>query len=107
MQRYRWWPGIVEGDVDPAAIEEAVLMIAGIEVIADDLAGIVDALGNGVARTQRIVEGGVGAGATRIVGEGVVARGVAVIPDDETRGVDARYNSAAGAEGIVELRVVA
>ena len=37
----------------------------------------------------------------------MVARGVAVIPDDETRGVDARYNSAAGAEGILERGVVA
>jgi hypothetical protein len=81
--------GIVEGDVDPAAIEKAVLMIAGIKVIPDDLTRIVDSGGNGVARAQGIVEGGVGAGAAGIVEEAVVARGVAVIPDDETRGVDA------------------
>jgi hypothetical protein len=78
-----------------------------IKVIPDDLACIVDPGGNGVARTQGIVEGGVGTGATGIVEEAVVARGVAVIPDDETRGVDARYNSAAGAEGILERSVVA
>jgi hypothetical protein len=50
---------IIEGGVNPAAIEEAVAA-AGVPVRPDDLAHIVDARSNGARGSQWIVEGGVG-----------------------------------------------
>ena len=71
----------------------------------NDLARVVDALGNGAARGQRIVERGVVAAAVKEAVDAAAA--VQVIPDDLALVVDALGNGAARAQGIVERGVVA
>jgi hypothetical protein len=65
----------------------------GVEVIADDLAGIVDAVGRGATGARGVVEGGVRAAAEK---EAVVAAAVSIRPGDLTRGVDAKCSGANG-----------
>ena len=100
MQWCGGWTRIVEGGVDAAAVEEAVVPGVGVDVSPDDLARGVDAECKGAASAQGIVEGGVGA-AVRVVEEAVAAVAVLVIPDDLARGVDAVCNGAPGGQGIV------
>src|SRR5262245_34563740 len=93
----------IERRVYAAAVEKTVGDVAGIGIIADDLALIVDAkcLGAGDPGPQGIVEGGVGAAA---VEEAVdVVAGIGIIADDLARGVDAPCLGGAGlGRGIVE-----
>ena len=88
---------IVERGVSAAAQEEAV-GAAGVRVRSDDLARVVDAVGNGAGGGQRI-ERGVSAAAEK---EAVGAADVRVRSDDLARGVDAICNGAVGGQGIVE-----
>jgi hypothetical protein len=76
-----------------------VVGAAGVHVIPDDLAGIVDAIGRGAKGARGIVDGGVGTAAEN---EAVVAAVVAVGPDDLAHGVDAKCSGAYGGQGIIE-----
>ena len=56
--------GIVKGSVGAVAVEEAVIDVAAVQVIPDDLARVVDA---------------VRAGATYATGRGIIERGVGAV----------------------------
>ena len=101
---------IVEGGVDAAVVEEAVIVVVTVRVIPNDLARGVDAFRNSDAGGewivkavggQGIVEGGVGA-AVGIVEEPVGGIADEVSPDDQTRAVDAVRLGAVGGQRIVE-----
>jgi hypothetical protein len=95
--------GIVDGGINAAAQEEAVVAVA-VSVSADDLAGVVDAESQGVVLGgQGIGKRGVSASAQE---EAVTAHGgCLIITDDGTRGVDAVCKRAGkSGEGIVQGR---
>ena len=78
---------------------------AAIDVIPDDLARVVDALGHGAFGAERIIDGGVGAAT---IEEGVRhLTAVEVIPDDLARVVDAFCNRAADTQRVFKGGVVA
>src|ERR1700730_18591775 len=102
--------GIVDGGVDAAVVEEAVLVVVAVRVIPNDLARAVDAFRNSAGEAEwivkavggkRIVEGGVGA-AVGIVEEPVGGIADEVSPDDQTRAVDAVRLGAVGGQRIAE-----
>jgi len=72
-----------------------VSVVAGVEVIPDDLARTVDTEGFGAVGGRGIVEGGVSAAAVK---EAVAA----VSPDDLAHIVDAVRQGAVGGQGIIE-----
>jgi len=84
-----------------------VLHAPAINIIPDDLAQAVDAVGMGAlprrAPSQRIVDGGVRAAAVKeaMIGDTVAGKDDAVISDDLTRIVDVRRLGAGGGRGIV------
>src|SRR5262249_56970734 len=86
------------GRVRKGGFKEAVVAGA-VAQRPDDLATVVDALREGVAVHNGIVDGGENAPA---IEEGVGAAGVVVDPDDLAQIVDAKGLSAAGGQGIVE-----
>jgi len=92
--------GIVEGGVNAAAQEEA-MGAAGVLVLPDDLAGVVDAEGLGAGGGQRIVDGGVGAAAQEKAVDADAAAGD-VKADDLAVIVDAKRSGAVGGRRIVE-----
>jgi hypothetical protein len=92
----RW---IIEGGEGAAVIEEAVRVAAGVGVTPDDLAEVVDGKCLGAIGPQRIVEGGVVA----VVDESVVHASDEIIPDDQSRVVDAVGEGATRTrQGIIE-----
>ena len=79
---------------------------AGITVLPDDLARVVDAVGNGASdrsRRQRIIESGV---SPSVIEEAVVACVGAVIPDNLARRIDAGCKGAEGGQRIVEGKII-
>jgi len=92
--------GIVEGGVSAAAIEEAVEVVSGIPIIADDLARIVDAKSTGVG-ARGIVEGCVG---SVDIEEAVsLVAAIEIIPDDLAHPIDAGCSGGdGGGQGIVK-----
>ena len=82
--------GIVERGVGAIAVQEAVVIVAAVHVIPDDLARGIDALGGGAIRGQRIVKRGVDAAAVKEAAANVAVAAEQVIPDDLTRVVDAQ-----------------
>src|SRR5438034_242918 len=101
---------IVEGGVDAAVVEEAVIVVVTVRVIPNDLARGVDACGNSAGgggwSVEAVggeggVEGGVGA-VVAIVEEPAGGIAVEVSADDHTGAVDDVRLGAVGGQRIVE-----
>src|SRR5262249_45842554 len=99
-------PRNIDGGEGAAAVEEGVKNVVLVRVPADDLACVVDALcdGDTVYRGgQRIIEGGVGAAATRVVEKAVDGAAIILVrPDDLTQIVDRLWLGVIEGQRIVE-----